>query len=311
VRDPLVAFGVAVVAGWLWIAVRTPAFNTDVGQYAKITRGVQPYHQFGARILTPVLARVVPIESITVVGVGVAAAALVAFLQPIVGSWKWVGVGVFLTGPALIAWEQPRRVDGLLFAAVAATFWLLERRRWGWLGIVLALGVANHELLLVALPAVAVVGWREREWRAVWPVAAGVCTYLLLTRTNLVWGRPLGPAGRPIDASFFRLMAWEPVAIRAGGSVPRALARELLVGLGAGSALAVAGWRLMPRWLRDCAVMAPVALALWLVASDWYRTVTPLFPLVSCAACFGARAAWAWHLRMNRTHPEPVGVGRG
>lgn len=281
--------GAAVGAG-VFIALHTPEWNTDVAEYQRITRGIEPtYGPFGVRLLTPVLARVVPIEWIATFGLAVAATFLVAFLRPIVGAWRWFGLLLFAVGSGTIALTEPRRVDGLTLAFVAVGFFLMARRSWISLAVLMACAVVNHDLVLLLLPPTLVVGWwRERDVGTWVPVVAGVAAYLALHHTSLVWGHPIG-SGVRFETGFFREMAWQPVAIRSSGSVPLAIVRELLTGLGGALLLAPLGWRLLPRWLRDCAVIIPAGLALWFIASDWYRTVSPAYPLVIAAACLGAR----------------------
>ena len=302
-RESVLTFLVSAALAGAFIAIHRPEWNTDVSEYRAITAGVEPsYGPFGARLLTPTLARWVPVEVVTTVGLAIATTFLLAFLRPVVGSWRWCGIVLFASGTAVIALTEPRRVDGLTLAAVAVAFWCIQGRRWWILTAVMVCGVSNHDLVLVLLPAIVVVGWwRDRDVRAGAPVIAGLVVYGVLHHTSLVWGHPIG-SGVRFEPDYFRVMAWQPVAIRSSGSVPVAFLRETLTGLGGAALIAPFGWRFLPPWLRDCAVVLPAGLVLWFIASDWYRTISPAFPLVIAAACLGLR----WGVARVRP-PAPTG----
>ena len=247
---------------------------------------------FTFRLLSPLLVHVLPLRinvgfaALTVVSLAAAGAVLFDLIDLDLGKvYASIGVGMFiLSGAVQLALKDPGRVDALMILCGAVVVWAARRGRWWVASVVLAVGVANHELALMLLVPLLAAAWPRLQRRALLLAGAPLVVFVALHDTSWVYGRTV--TGFPYASS---ANIREVFAYRAAhdGSVWAALVNAVVASFGIGWIAAGIGWRRAPAFYRRFSSYVVVTVAAFAIGADWDRLLALTTVVTVPLACWG------------------------
>jgi hypothetical protein len=243
---------------------------------------------FVFRVLTPWTVWALPFSTSTgfhlvnVLGVAGAAAILYLYARSFFDRSAALRAVAFfvLGGNVLGLLMDPWLVDGLAFFLSILSFLLVRHGRLGWAAVTLSVGVAAHEILLIALATLVVAYLVENHWRfeprLLLLIGLPLLVFALIHYTSLLYGSTLTYPFWSAEGRDAVLMTRRHL----DGDLVKSVIFAFATSFGGIWILAVLGFVGSPRFLRATALMLPAVGLTFLFVSDWDRYLTFAFPVV-------------------------------